>query len=110
MQFNLPSGHEMRLYAMKEYVGTEVGTTNPDPWPDGLKGAGAHWLSFALRRRLGRRGRGLRLGRLRLGLLDLLLLLRGDGVLGRIVVEFVEAPGEFPHRVDGRGATGVDHQ
>ena len=35
LQFNLPSGHEMRLYAMKEYVGTEVGTTNPDPWPDG---------------------------------------------------------------------------
>ena len=31
LQFKLPSGHEMRLYAMKEYVGTEVGTTNPDP-------------------------------------------------------------------------------
>ena len=48
LQFNLPSGHEMRLYAMKEYVGTEVGTTNPDPWPDGLKGAGAHWLDHLL--------------------------------------------------------------
>ncbi len=48
LQFNLPSGHEMRLYAMKEYVGTEVGITNPDPWPDALKGAGAHWLDHCL--------------------------------------------------------------
>lgn len=48
LQFNLPSGHEMRLYAMKEYVGTDVGTTNPDPWPDGIKGAGAHWLDHTL--------------------------------------------------------------
>lgn len=48
LRFNLPSGHEMRLYAMKEYVGTEVGTTNPDPWPDNLKGAGAHWLDHCL--------------------------------------------------------------
>ena len=29
LQFNLPSGHEMRLYATKEYVGTEVGTAKP---------------------------------------------------------------------------------
>ncbi|WHZ12033.1 MAG: Catechol 2,3-dioxygenase [Burkholderiaceae bacterium] len=48
LKFALPSGHEMRLFAMKEYVGTEVGTTNPDPWPDGLKGAGAHWLDHTL--------------------------------------------------------------
>ncbi|MFZ2328426.1 MAG: catechol 2,3-dioxygenase [Rhodoferax sp.] len=48
LQFNLPSGHEMRLYAMKEYVGTEVGTTNPDPWPDNITGAGAHWLDHCL--------------------------------------------------------------
>lgn len=48
LQFNLPSGHEMRLYAMKEYVGTSVGTTNPEPWPDGLKGAGVHWLDHLL--------------------------------------------------------------
>jgi len=48
LQFNLPSGHEMRLYATKEYVGTEVGSTNPDPWPDNLKGAGAHWLDHCL--------------------------------------------------------------
>ncbi len=48
LQFNLPSGHDMRLYAMKEYVGTEVGTTNPDPWPDNIKGAAAHWLDHVL--------------------------------------------------------------
>lgn len=48
LRFNLPSGHEMRLYAMKEYAGTDVGTTNPDPWPDDIRGAGAHWLDHAL--------------------------------------------------------------
>ena len=48
LQFNLPSGHEMRLYAMKEYVGTEVGSENPDPWPDNITGAGAHWLDHCL--------------------------------------------------------------
>lgn len=48
LKFDLPSGHEMRLYAHKECVGTEVGTTNPDPWPDNLKGAGAHWLDHCL--------------------------------------------------------------
>lgn len=44
LAFKLPSGHEMRLYAMKECVGTAVGSQNPDPWPDDLKGAGAKWL------------------------------------------------------------------
>ncbi|MDI9348637.1 MAG: catechol 2,3-dioxygenase [Candidatus Symbiobacter sp.] len=48
LQFNLPSGHDLRLYAQKEYVGTEVGTTNPDPWPDNKHGAGVHWLDHAL--------------------------------------------------------------
>lgn len=48
LQFHLPSGHDMRLYAMKEYVGTEVGTVNPDPWPDNITGAGVHWLDHAL--------------------------------------------------------------
>ncbi|HDR8990757.1 TPA: catechol 2,3-dioxygenase [Burkholderia vietnamiensis] len=44
LQFKMPSGHDMRLYATKECVGTAVGSVNPDPWPDGLKGAGAKWL------------------------------------------------------------------
>ena len=48
LQFDLPSGHEMRLYAKKECVGTDVGSLNPDPWPDGLKGAGAHWIDHCL--------------------------------------------------------------
>jgi len=48
LQFNLPSGHEMRLFAHKECVGTDVGSTNPDPWPDDIRGAGAHWLDHCL--------------------------------------------------------------
>lgn len=48
LQFKLPSGHEMRLYAMKEYVGTAVGSTNPDPWPDDMVGSGVHWLDHTL--------------------------------------------------------------
>ncbi|MDY0329155.1 MAG: catechol 2,3-dioxygenase [Thiomonas sp.] len=48
LQFDLPSGHEMRLYATKEFVGTDVGSVNPDPWPDDIKGAGAHWLDHCL--------------------------------------------------------------
>ena len=38
----------MRLHALQEHVGTEVGTTNPDPWPDNLTGAGAHWVDHCL--------------------------------------------------------------
>jgi catechol 2,3-dioxygenase len=48
LTFNLPSGHQMRLYAKKEYAGTDVGTDNPDPWPDDVRGAGAHWLDHCL--------------------------------------------------------------
>ena len=48
LAFAMPSGHEMRLFADKECVGTSVGSSNPDPWPDDLKGAGAHWLDHCL--------------------------------------------------------------
>ncbi|MFB4202518.1 catechol 2,3-dioxygenase [Arhodomonas sp. KWT2] len=48
LRFHLPSGHLMYLYAQKTYVGKAVSTTNPEPWPDGLKGAGVHWLDHAL--------------------------------------------------------------
>ncbi|WP_114811568.1 catechol 2,3-dioxygenase [Paraburkholderia kururiensis] len=48
LQFNLPSGHDMRLYAYKEQVGTDVGSLNPDPWPDDIKGSGVHWLDHCL--------------------------------------------------------------
>jgi catechol 2,3-dioxygenase len=46
--FSLPSGHKMYLYAKKDLVGKAVGTKNPDPWPDGLKGVGVHWLDHVL--------------------------------------------------------------
>jgi catechol 2,3-dioxygenase len=46
--FALPSGHEMRLYAQKEQVGTDVGSLNPDPWPDDKQGSGVHWLDHCL--------------------------------------------------------------
>jgi catechol 2,3-dioxygenase len=42
--FKLPGGQEMRLFAQKEVLGKDVGSLNPDPWPDDLRGAGAHWL------------------------------------------------------------------
>jgi catechol 2,3-dioxygenase len=48
LRFKMPSGHEMRLFAEKECVGTDVGSINPDPWPDTLRGAGAHWLDHCL--------------------------------------------------------------
>lgn len=48
LRFKLPSGHLMYLYADKTFVGKAVGATNPEPWPDGLKGAGVHWLDHAL--------------------------------------------------------------
>lgn len=48
LKFDLPSGHEFFLYAEKEQVGTAVGADNPDPWPDGLQGAGVHWLDHVL--------------------------------------------------------------
>ena len=44
LAFALPSGHEVRLLADKAVAGTAVGNTNPDPWPDGLRGIGVHWL------------------------------------------------------------------
>jgi catechol 2,3-dioxygenase len=48
IKFQMPSGHEMVLYAEKAFVGKAVGTTNPDPWPDGLNGMGVHWLDHVL--------------------------------------------------------------
>ncbi len=34
LKFKLPTGHEMHLYAEKEYVGNTLGTTNPGVLPD----------------------------------------------------------------------------
>jgi catechol 2,3-dioxygenase len=38
VRFEIPSGHQLELYAEKDYVGTSVGNRNPDAWPEGLKG------------------------------------------------------------------------
>ena len=42
VRFQIPSGHQIELYADKEYVGNGVGKglgrRNPHPWPEGLKG------------------------------------------------------------------------
>ncbi|MBP6712460.1 MAG: VOC family protein, partial [Aliarcobacter sp.] len=41
-------GHEMYLYAFKEFVGKDTGDTNPAPWPFKGKGIKAHWIDHAL--------------------------------------------------------------
>lgn len=38
VRFTIPSGHQLELYAEKDYVGNGLGRRNPDPWPEGLKG------------------------------------------------------------------------
>jgi catechol 2,3-dioxygenase len=48
LQVDLPSGQRMHLFAQKKQVGRLVGDRNPEPWPDGLKGAGVHWLDHLL--------------------------------------------------------------
>lgn len=48
IRFAIPSGHDFYLYAHKDIVGKAVGVTNPDPWPDGLRGIGAHWLDHVM--------------------------------------------------------------
>lgn len=42
--FLLPSGHRLCLFHRKEQLGRDVGTSNPDPWPDELAGIGASWI------------------------------------------------------------------
>ena len=37
-RFTIPTGHAMELFAEKEKVGNGLPTTNPDAWPDGLRG------------------------------------------------------------------------
>lgn len=44
LQFHLPSTHVCRLYATKTCQGIDVGSINPDPWPDAVQGIGARWL------------------------------------------------------------------
>ncbi|MEB3022120.1 catechol 2,3-dioxygenase [[Mycobacterium] crassicus] len=44
----LPSEHVVEFYTEMEYLGTETGTWNPDPWPRDTRGAGVHRLDHAL--------------------------------------------------------------
>lgn len=48
VRFVLPSDHVVELYSEIEYVGTETGTLNPDPWPRDRRGVGAPRLDHAL--------------------------------------------------------------
>lgn len=38
VRFSVPTGHVFELYASKEHYGNGIPTTNPAPWPEGLKG------------------------------------------------------------------------
>lgn len=38
IRFVIPSGHQIELYAEKDYVGNGLGRVNPEVWPEGLKG------------------------------------------------------------------------
>ena len=44
IRFELPTGHLCELYYEIKQIGTKVGTLNPDPWPDDLKGIAPHRL------------------------------------------------------------------
>jgi catechol 2,3-dioxygenase len=48
LRFTIPNGLDMVLFADKEFHGTEVGSLNPDPWPDGLRGCAVRWLDHCL--------------------------------------------------------------
>jgi catechol 2,3-dioxygenase len=44
----LPSDHVVEFYTEMEYVGTDTGTLNPDPWCRDTRGAAVHRLDHAL--------------------------------------------------------------
>ncbi len=48
LRFQIPSGHQIELYAQKDQVGTSVGNLNPHPWPEGLQGMKAHRFDHCL--------------------------------------------------------------
>jgi len=56
-RFTIPTGHAMELFAEKEKVGNGLPTTNPDAWPDGLRGMAPSRFDHcpAIRRRSGRK-------------------------------------------------------
>ncbi|MGH6681041.1 MAG: catechol 2,3-dioxygenase, partial [Bradyrhizobium sp.] len=48
IRFTLPNTTKMVLFADKEFVGKNVGTVDPDPWPDDVHGCGAMHLDHCL--------------------------------------------------------------
>lgn len=48
VRVTLPSEQVIELYTDIEYVGTDTGTLNPDPWPRDRRGVGVPWLDHAL--------------------------------------------------------------
>ena len=48
VRIELPSEQSLELYCEAQYVGTDTGTLNPDPWPRDRRGVGVPWLDHAL--------------------------------------------------------------
>jgi len=48
VRITLPSEQTVELYTEIEYVGTDTGSLNPDPWPRDARGIAAHWIDHAL--------------------------------------------------------------
>ena len=48
VRIELPSEQVIELYSEAEYVGTDTGTLNPDPWPRDRRGVGVPWIDHAL--------------------------------------------------------------
>lgn len=48
LRFTIPTGHQIELYHHIQYVGTNTGNKNPDPWPDDLKGMAPQRLDHCL--------------------------------------------------------------
>lgn len=48
IRFELPTGHQMELYADIKQLGSRTGSINPHPWPDGLRGIAPHRLDHML--------------------------------------------------------------
>ena len=48
IRVTVPSGHTVELYTDIEYIGTDTGALNPDPWPRDRRGVGVPKLDHAL--------------------------------------------------------------
>jgi catechol 2,3-dioxygenase len=48
VRIELPSEHTVELYNEADYLGTDTGVLNPDPWPRDRRGVGVPWIDHAL--------------------------------------------------------------